>query len=306
MPNADCLICGGSQVGSVFQGIDRLHHVRGTFDVVQCAHCGSFSRLPHLSPAALQMYYPVDAYKAYVPRESFLSRAVGRLAWGRKRRFITRLRRVGKVLDIGCATGGFLDEMRRAQWETTGLEPNVHAAAIARGKGHRVMDTTLEEAAFPAESFDVVTMWHVLEHIERPFEHLLEVRRILHPEGFLVLCVPNPESWEASLFRSYWAGFDVPRHAYVFSREGLAALFRRADFRSTEARSFFGGFSSFNFSLGFLLDEICANATVRVAITRTARSIWMGCLLSPLFRIIDLLGRGSVIVYVLAKGDASS
>jgi SAM-dependent methyltransferase len=219
----------------------------------------------------------------------------------KKRRYVERLVHPGRLLDVGCATGDFLVEMNRHGWDTVGIEPNERAAQLAQERGCRVMVGTLEHAQFGADSFDVITMWHVLEHVSDPLEQLAAAKRILKSKGLLIFCVPNLHSLEAKIFGHLWAGFDVPRHAYAFSRKGLKSLFDQTGFTPVETRSFFGGFNSLCFSLQFLLDDKCGNVPLRNVVLNIAQSFFSQCLLLPLLRAVDVLGQGSIITYVLTK-----
>ena len=253
----NCLVCNSNNTICAFKGKDRLYNMAGVFDVMKCTNCDCFFRLPCLNYEDLKNYYPVDNYKAYLLVKSPLSKTIERLGYIKKRRYISGLMARGKLLDVGCATGSFLEEMRRSGWAVEGIEPSEPVAEIARKRGHRVITGTLENSGFPPENFDVVTMWHVLEHVQNPLKDLLEAKRVLKKGGLLVFCIPNLNSLEVKIFRRLWAGFDIPRHSYVYSRKGLNILFNKTGLEVKQIRFFFGGFDSFNYSLGFFIDERC-------------------------------------------------
>jgi len=128
----------------------------------------------------------------------------------------------GKLLDIGCGSGIFLDMMRNLGWDILGIEPDPEAARIARKCFYvPVLTNTLEEAHFPDKTFDVLTMRHVLEHAADPIRLLQECERILKSGGRLSILTPNMESLGHIIFKKDWRGLEPPRHFYLFSQRTL-------------------------------------------------------------------------------------
>lgn len=135
----------------------------------------------------------------------------------------------GKILDVGCGNGRFLAQMRELGWEVMGVEPDPKAARIAREEfGVKVFQGTLQEAKFPNDHFDAITMNHVIEHVPDPIELLSECRRILKPSGRLVVVTPNARSIGRRLFGEHWLHWDPPRHLFPFSPKSLRACAERA------------------------------------------------------------------------------
>ncbi|WP_410879172.1 class I SAM-dependent methyltransferase [Myroides sp. DW712] len=151
---------------------------------------------------------------------------------------------VGALLDIGCGTGDFLVEAKKRGWTTTGFEPNDKASTLAFNKGISVV-TNLRE--LPNHSFDVITLWHVLEHIPNLEEQIIELNRLLKPEGKLVIAVPNFKSYDATYYKSHWAAFDAPRHLWHFSQKSITAIFSAFQFKVDELQPML--FDSFYVSL---------------------------------------------------------
>ncbi|MDR0224607.1 MAG: class I SAM-dependent methyltransferase [Myroides odoratus] len=151
---------------------------------------------------------------------------------------------VGSLLDIGCGTGDFLVEAKKRGWTTTGFEPNDKASELAAKKGITIAKQLSD---LPDHSFDVITLWHVLEHIPNLEEQIIVLRRLLKPEGKLIVAVPNYKSYDAMHYKEYWAAFDVPRHIWHFSQKSITTIFAQFDFKVDELQPML--FDSFYVSL---------------------------------------------------------
>lgn len=138
----------------------------------------------------------------------------------------------GRVLDVGCGDGSFLEALARQGWQVFGTELSESIALTARKRlGDCVRVGAIDQLDFPAASFDLVTFWHVLEHLEDPKRALIEARRLLKAGGRLVVALPNIESLQAWLFGDVWLHLDVPRHRWHFSPRTLAAVADRCGLR---------------------------------------------------------------------------
>jgi SAM-dependent methyltransferase len=134
-----------------------------------------------------------------------------------------------RLLDVGCGGGQFLVLMRHLGWEVAGIDPDPAAVQVARERfGLEVTVGTLEQYRFADESFDVITMNHVIEHVLDPIGVLSECRRILRPGGRLIVATPNIQSLGCALFGKSWRGLEPPRHIVLFSRQTIATCARRA------------------------------------------------------------------------------
>ena len=141
--------------------------------------------------------------------------------------------RRGRLLDVGCGNGHFLSQMQNLGWEVVGVEPDREAVRVARGHtGLAVHQGTLEEVVFPDNSFDAVTMNHVIEHAAHPIRTLMACRRVLKPGGQLVVVTPNTESVGHRLFQEAWVHLDPPRHLHLFSLRTLRACAEEAHLRA--------------------------------------------------------------------------
>jgi SAM-dependent methyltransferase len=244
-----CDLCGGRTFRLRKTWKDLLLFGPETWHLVECAGCSLHFITPRPSREEIGGFYP-DCYPAHH------ARATPPKAWHRKvssrdeehRGLVSRMwlqirqdlswyrfpkwRGEGRVLDIGCGSGGrYLDVLKGLGWSTHGVEPSEQAVASAVTKGHRAVVGCAEKQHFDDESMDVVTMWHVLEHTHSPAEALDACYRTLAPGGQLSLCVPNWGSMQAALFRRFWWSCDAPRHLFQFTKRTLPRYLERAGFR---------------------------------------------------------------------------
>lgn len=128
------------------------------------------------------------------------------------------------LLDIGCGTGDFLQIAKQNHWIVCGIEPNKNAREIANKKTNNSVFNTKELLNFESNRFDVITLWHVLEHLPNLQNQLSSFKQLLKPNGTLLIAVPNYKSYDANYYKSFWAGFDVPRHLWHFSKTSISKL----------------------------------------------------------------------------------
>ncbi|SHH26689.1 class I SAM-dependent methyltransferase [Flavobacterium johnsoniae] len=134
----------------------------------------------------------------------------------------------GKILDIGAGTGDFLLTAKNDGWNVIGIEPSDRAKNIAKQKGISFAEET---ASLENNSFDVITMWHVLEHVPNLELQIQELKRLLKPTGTLIVAVPNFKSFDAEHYGEFWAAFDVPIHFWHFSKKAIKSLFEKVDMK---------------------------------------------------------------------------
>ncbi|MDQ8011208.1 MAG: class I SAM-dependent methyltransferase [Flavobacterium nitrogenifigens] len=134
----------------------------------------------------------------------------------------------GKLLDIGAGTGDFLLTAKNDGWETIGVEPSDRAKNIAKEKGISFVEET---STLESNSLDVITMWHVLEHVPNLEVQIQELKRLLKPTGTLIVAVPNYKSFDAGHYETFWAAYDVPIHFWHFSKKSIQLLFERVDMK---------------------------------------------------------------------------
>lgn len=204
------------------------HSVSGeTFQLLLDKETELLKTHPQPALANLGHYYESDDYISHTDgkRSLFekLYHTVKQKALRDKISLVQRFKpNKGKLLDIGAGTGDFLVVAQQHGWDITGIEPSEKAKNIAKGKGVRLVDSLQD---VPSHSMDVVTMWHVLEHVPDVEAQITELKRIVKPDGVLVIAVPNYKSHDAVYYGAYWAAYDVPRHLWHFSKTSIKKLF---------------------------------------------------------------------------------
>jgi 2-polyprenyl-3-methyl-5-hydroxy-6-metoxy-1,4-benzoquinol methylase len=135
-----------------------------------------------------------------------------------------------KLLDVGCGTGSFLQKATNSNWQVSGVEPNKDARNIAEQKLPKKASLykSLENLVSNAKpnSFDVITLWHVLEHVSDLDAYIKNLKTLLKPKGILLVAVPNYKSYDAIYYHEFWAAYDVPRHLWHFSQNSIKRLFQ--------------------------------------------------------------------------------
>ncbi len=226
-----CELCGASSVRELYTARDRLSNSQQHFIIAACDGCGVLRTLPEMSDGELSWYYSGD----YWAQENEPDPGWIKLNQAEKTRFLSKCGLIrGSILDVGCGAGFFLRALDPERWDRFGVETGSAAAAIAgRALGQqRVFNGTLIESACADETFDVVTFWSSLEHMNDPRANLLEARRVIKTAGTLIVQVPNIASYQARWFGSDWFALDAPRHRYHFSRGTLIRLLDEAGFEA--------------------------------------------------------------------------
>jgi len=255
VPRPSCLLCG-SEGNLLYSNMkDRMFAVPGNWPLKQCTNsdCG----LCWPDPVPLEADIPL-LYRAYYTHgegdseqkilarlrsflysgymaATYLSSTILGLSKARRQIFHMFLDDLqpGKLLDVGCGGGNFLHRMHNLGWSATGVDFDAKAIENAKaryGSDLIVLHTDLPNAHFPDNSFDAITMNHVIEHVPDPVTLLVEVRRILRAGGRLVVTTPNIQSFGHKKFRDCWRGLESPRHLQIFSPDALRRCAHKASF----------------------------------------------------------------------------
>lgn len=225
-----CNLCGADNTS--------LLRSEGPLNLVRCRQCGLVYVTPRLTEEAIQGLYANNyfgssdaaglGYRNYTAdQECLLQTFRKRMRW-----LETYGGPGGRLLDVGCAAGFFMQVGRERGWEVYGVEPASRMAQFARSQlGLEVFEGRLREAAFPSGSFDAVTLWDVLEHLTDPHQELLEIHRVLRPGGLLVLETQNVASWAARVLGKRWLHYGNQLHLFHFSPQTVSRVLEDTGFR---------------------------------------------------------------------------
>lgn len=268
METVPCPGCQGTEFSQILTAGDHLTGLGGEFSLVRCSSCGLVITNARPVAESLGYFYPSN-YNPYDPENSgnanwwsklleqsalrhyygypsqpvgIVGRVLAQLAMQkfrsrRKRHEWFPYRGSGELLDVGCGGGRFLERMRYFGWKVTGLDLAADVARrVQQRTGIRVHAGTLPHPDLTPESFDAVTLWHVLEHVPDPRGLLNCAADLLRPNGLLVIEVPNIASWSFAEFGANWAALELPRHLQHFDIETLSAMLPPGRFRNVEVQ----------------------------------------------------------------------
>ena len=190
---------------------------------------------PKPSLEKLSSYYESEDYISHTDgKRSLFERMyqlIKNVALQNKVKLINAQSEKGALLDIGAGTGDFLVAAKKNGWQTTGIEPSTKAKAIGVIKG---VNFAANLSDLKSHSYDIITMWHVLEHIPDLDDCILELKRLLKPSGTILIAVPNFKSFDADYYGRFWAAYDVPRHIWHFSKAAIQKLFSEKEMKLAE------------------------------------------------------------------------
>ena len=200
-----------------------------TFDLYHDETLDMLITYPQPSLDKLGKYYESEDYISHTDNQRSLFEKlyhfIKNIALKNKLHLINTLQpNKGRILDIGAGTGDFLSIAKKDGWQTIGVEPSTKAKSIAINKGVSFVELTTE---LENNSFDVISMWHVLEHVPDLDKQIKELKRLLKPKGTLIIAVPNFKSFDAKYYGKFWAAFDVPIHFWHFSKTAIKLLFEK-------------------------------------------------------------------------------
>lgn len=207
------------------------HSVSGEeFSLIQNSEFGFLETVPQPSLEKLPDYYKSEDYISHTDakRNAFekVYHLVRSYALNKKLQLINSFQSESKtILDVGCGTGDFLQTAQNNGWTIFGVEPNKEARGVANQKTNDSVFDIDQLSKFEPHSFDVITLWHVLEHLPNLEEQVSVFKTLLNPNGTLVIAVPNFKSYDAKYYKSFWAAFDVPRHLWHFDANSISKLF---------------------------------------------------------------------------------
>ena len=196
------------------------------FDIVECEICSLRITTPFPGKEIIGNYYSSDDYISHNDKVSGIFDSIYRFVrtyqLNKKKKLIGRYfnKTNGKILDIGCGTGDFLQHMKENHWNINGVDTSNKARKIVKKKLNiKVMDP--QDWINNNEKYDVITCWHSLEHVHEPWVYLDKIKKSLTLDGFLIVALPNYQSTDAKIYKEFWAAYDTPRHLYHFTIKSM-------------------------------------------------------------------------------------
>jgi len=215
----------------------RDHSVSGEkFYLVKNSKYGYLETKPQPNLEKLNDYYNSEDYISHTnsKRNIFekIYQIIRRYTINRKIKLINSIKTENKILlDIGCGTGDFLFKAKQKGWTITGIEPNEKARNIANKVTKNLVFDTNSLNKLKENKYDVITLWHVLEHLPNLDDQINKLKKLLKKKGTLIIAVPNYKSHDAQIYKSNWAAYDVPRHLWHFSKSSIKKLFEEKNMK---------------------------------------------------------------------------
>ncbi len=243
-----------------------------SFIVCKCISCGLLFTNPRPTENEIGPYYDFPDYYSHEDKAKNLTQwiynQVRNYNLSQKIKLIEQYAGPGKLLDYGCGTGQLLFEATINFWKVNGIEPNRNAREKAIAKlGEKVFSSI--DDLHSDQTYDVITLFHVLEHVHELRKTTKSILKHLKSNGYLFIAVPNPESYDAKHYGNFWAGWDVPRHLYHFTPEGIESFRKEFDLTLKEIKPMH--FDAFYVSL--LSEKYQSNSGILRAYTK---AIWNG------------------------------
>ncbi len=227
---SSCPNCGDKNIFKALSAKD--YTVSGEeFEIWECKNCTQRFTQNIPGEESIGRYYQSEEYISHSDtRKGFINKlyhSVRKRTLTQKKKLIEEATKktAGNILDIGAGTGAFLNTMKNAGWNCTGIEPDTTARKNARELYNIDLKPSKVLFSFPVESFDAITLWHVLEHVHELHKYVEQLKSLLKAEGKLFIAVPNYTSADAKIYKEFWAAYDVPRHLYHFSPKAMKVLF---------------------------------------------------------------------------------
>lgn len=214
-----CKTCGSVRREEVLRAPDRFHGRTELYLLVRCLDCSLVSLQDPPPPSEMGNHYGVDYDRAIAATGDDPNH------WIERRDTLLKYKSAGSVLDLGCSSGGFLRSLKGPSWTLYGIEMSEQVARRAEAAtGAEVFVGDILDAPFPTNSFDVITCFHVFEHLYEPREVLSRVAQWLKPGGVFFTMMPNIDSAGRRIFGSYWYALELPRHTFHFSPKSLSRM----------------------------------------------------------------------------------
>lgn len=229
---ANCPVCNSTDIQNVFKVKD--HTVSGElFTIAECRSCTFRFTQDVPGQNAIGPYYKSEDYISHTnTAKGFINRvyhSVRKRTIAGKRKLVEKSTgiKAGAMLDVGSGIGSFVNEMKQQGWEASGLEPDADARKVAKELYKLELGDGSGFYQLPPASFDAITLWHVLEHVHDLSKYIQQLKALLKEDGKLFIAVPNYTASDATVYKEYWAAYDVPRHLYHFSPRSMQTLMEK-------------------------------------------------------------------------------
>jgi 2-polyprenyl-3-methyl-5-hydroxy-6-metoxy-1,4-benzoquinol methylase len=289
-----CPLCSGNKISYYLTGTDYLTS-KEQFEIFKCADCTFTFTQNYPEEDKINLYYDSEEYISHSDTNKGIINNFYKLARSimlqKKKRIIIKASglRTGNLLDIGSGTGHFANEMNNSGWNVTGVEINnkVRENAISSFGLNFILPEKM--SSLPDNSFDCITLWHVMEHFHEPNKYFREINRLVRPAGVVIVALPNIDSPDAVYYGKYWAALDVPRHLWHFNLETFKKIVEYNGFRYSE---------SFNLPLDVFYISILSEKYKGSRIP-----FLKGMIMGMIFfiRAFSNKARGSSVIYIIRK-----
>lgn len=237
-----CLVCGHNNFTTELICKDFVA-TGENFELQRCTNCTFLFTNPRPNSNVIGKYYQSDNYVSHAgKKENFgimykIYDVVRNYSINKKLELIKQYNSSGNLMDLGCGLGYFLDgAINDKTFSCVGVDVSDDAIKYVKNKfGYDVKNESELDQLSP-NSFDVITQWHVLEHVHLLNERIEQLSKLLKPEGTLFIAVPNSNSWDAKNYKEYWDGYDVPRHLYHFNQKSFKLLMENHGFKIIETK----------------------------------------------------------------------
>ena len=206
-----------------------------SFNVVECCSCGFRFTNPKPSETTIGKYYQSNDYISHTSSKkglfNFVYHLIRNYQLKKKEKLISLFNEKGKtLLDFGSGTGEFLNYCQEKSWKVVGVEPEKKAAEFAQKNYNLCIEDVSSFFSFDEEKFDVITLWHVLEHVYDLNKYLNHFQKVLKKNGIIVLGLPNCNSHDAKYYKENWVAWDLPIHLYHFTKKDIKKLAKKHGF----------------------------------------------------------------------------
>jgi 2-polyprenyl-3-methyl-5-hydroxy-6-metoxy-1,4-benzoquinol methylase len=283
-----CQICQGTDIKDFIRVID--HNYSGDeFNLSECVNCGYRFTNPRPIESTIGNYYKSENYISHNSTKKGLINKVYHLVRNYQFKIKessiekTKISTGKKVLDVGCGTGNFVNHLNNHGWNAEGVETDEKAREIAQLSNIKVYKNI---NLVDSEKYDVITMWHVLEHVYNLNDYMQKLRGLLKKDGLLVIAVPNSNSYDANIYKENWYAYDAPIHISHFRKSNMKILAEKNNFKLTKTQRLF--FDAFYISM--------------LSSKKSSKPIWLGFLVGLISNTkAKKDGEYSSLIYYLFK-----